>query len=208
MEQQHRTAETKKLEQAAADAGPVARFDIAVIEALEPYCDNAMVKAVGKASELADQPPLVTASALTLAAGLATGRPALARTGARMLAAHALATLIKTVIKDRVDRTRPAEVVKKGKHEVKPGRSKAPEKRSFPSGHSAGALAVARAVARENAGAGRIALPLAAAASAIQVPRKTHFPSDVLAGAAIGLVAEALVATIFARAGWSARRKR
>jgi membrane-associated phospholipid phosphatase len=191
--------EREKLRKAAARAGPVARLDLAVIEAVEPWADNPAVEALGKASELADQPPLVTASALTLAAGLLGRKPRLARTGARMLAAHGLATLIKALVKNHVDRTRPREVEKNGKHEAKPGRSSAKEKRSFPSGHSAGAVAVARAVTRDNPSAAAIAYPLAATAAAIQVPRKAHFPSDVIVGAAIGLLAEALVAAAFAK---------
>jgi membrane-associated phospholipid phosphatase len=193
------TEETRKLEQAAAEAGPIARIDIAVVEALEPWSRNPAVKAIGKASELADQPPLVTASAVTMLAGLLARRPGLARTGARMLAAHGLSTLLKTLLKDRIDRTRPREVVKKGEHQAKPGRSKASAKRSFPSGHSAGAAAVARAVVREAPGAAVLAYPLAATAAAIQVPRKAHFPSDVLVGVVIGIMAEALVAAAFAR---------
>ena len=194
-----RTTDRAKLRQAARGAGPVATLDLAIVEALDPWCDHPVVEALGEAAELADQPPLIAASASTLAAGLATRRPALARTGLRMIAAHGLATLLKTMVKDRIDRTRPHEVAKKGKHEIEPGRSKAGEKRSFPSGHSAGAVAVARAVVRGHPRAAPVAYPLAAVASAIQVPRKTHFPSDVLVGAAIGLVAEALVAAAFRR---------
>lgn len=199
MSSQRTSEECIKLEQAAANAGPIARLDLAVIQAIEPWCDHPVVKTVGKASELADQPPLVTASALTLAAGFLTQRPLLARTGLRMLASHGLATFFKSLAKNRIDRTRPQEVANKGRHEVGPGRSKAKERRSFPSGHSAGAVAVARAVAQEHPSATAIVYPLAAAAAMVQIPRKAHFPSDVIVGSLLGLAAEALVAALFAR---------
>lgn len=188
-----KSPDRRALEKAADRSGPVARLDLAVVAAAEPFSDHPAVKVVGAASELADQPPLVTASALVLVAGLVTRRPALARAGARMLAAHGLATLAKTIVKDRIDRTRPQKVAEDGEHRAEPGRSKAGERRSFPSGHSAGAFAVARAVTREYPGAVPVALPAAALASAIQVPRQKHFPSDVVVGVAIGLAAEALV---------------
>lgn len=191
------TDEQQKLAEAAHGAGPLASLDLAIVEAAEPWSRYPVVRAIGDAAQLADQPPLVAASALTLAAGLASGRPRLARTGARMLAAHGLATLFKALIKDRIDRTRPRRVARDGHHEAKPGHSKAKDKRSFPSGHSAGAVAVARAIARDNPGAAAVAYPLAAAASLVQVPRQAHFPSDVVIGAALGVLAEALVSRAF-----------
>ena len=64
---------------------------------------------------------------------------------------------------------------------------------SFPSGHTAGSVAAARALARAYPSASRPAYAGAAAIALVQLPRGKHFPSDVVAGTAVGVVAEALV---------------
>lgn len=153
--------------------------------------DHPVVKVTGKASEIADQPPLAALAAGSLVLGLVLRRPALARTGARMLLAHGIATGIKSVVKGQVDRTRPARAVADGKHKLNKGRgTKDTELNSFPSGHTAGAMAVAQAVASEAPGAALPARLAAGAIGAIQLPRGAHYLSDVAAGAAIGWVAE------------------
>ena len=76
-----------------------------VVEARETW----PVRLAGTASELADQPPLVALSVATAVAGTAMRRQAVVRAGFRMLVAHALATGIKSVLKNRIDRTRPAK---------------------------------------------------------------------------------------------------
>jgi len=68
---------------------------------------------------------------------------------------------------------------------------------SFPSGHTAGVVAVTRAMAREYPAT---ALPGATAAAAIAVTRPmvgAHFPLDIVAGAAIGVASEWIVARAF-----------
>ena len=111
-----------------------------------------------------------------------------------MLAAHTLATFAKDFVKHRIDRTRPRSKTKQGKdHVPRPGRRKAKEETSFPSGHSAGAAAVARAFARDYP---EYAAPAYAAGGALalaQIPRCALYPTDVGAGLAIGLAAEAIV---------------
>ena len=64
---------------------------------------------------------------------------------------------------------------------------------SFPSGHTADAVSAARAVARVYPGAGMPAYGAAASVAVIQIPRCAHYPSDIAAGALIGLAAEAAV---------------
>ena len=61
----------------------------------------------------------------------------------------------------------------------------------FPSGHTAGAVAVARACARHYPPARAPAYAWAAGVAAAQVPRCAHYPSDVAGGALVGLAAEA-----------------
>lgn len=188
-----RSKRARLAEAEAKEDGVIATIDLRVAKKLHPYGESPVVEALGKASDLADQPPLVAASVLTLATGLALRKPSLTRTGARMLASHGLATLLKTLIKDRVDRTRPKKVEREGEHEIARGKSKDGEERSFPSGHSAGAAAVARAIVAENPGAAPIAYPLAGFAAGMQLPRKAHFLSDVVAGIAIGLIADRII---------------
>ena len=171
----------------------VEKTDIAVARAATPLRRTAPVKAAGELSELADQPPLFAICAAVLAFGLVSGRPRLARAGARMLAAETLATVIKSAVKHRVDRTRPHVLARGGRYEMKRGASHASADNSFPSGHTAGAVAVARAVSREYPGAAPGAYGLATAVAVVQIPRCQHYPTDVAGGAAIGLVAEAIV---------------
>ena len=193
------------LKQAEAGEGPITRFDLKVIEAVDPLSDTLPVKALGKASALADQPPLIAASVAVGLFGLATRNPRLLRAGLRMLASHALATGAKKLIKDNVDRPRPHIVEAEGRHQVEPGKNEDGDEQSFPSGHSAGATAVARAVGREYPGSIPAGYTAAALASAIQVPRKAHFPSDVVVGIAIGLASEALVDFLTRKLGLDAR---
>ncbi|MEE4201376.1 phosphatase PAP2 family protein [Erythrobacter sp.] len=186
--------ENDNLKECADEYGPLARIDILVAHEASELRDTPMVKAAGKFGELADQPPLISASIAVIFAGAATRHPRLLRTGVRMLASHVLATGIKTLIKNRIDRPRPNEAEKDGEHYIEQSDEDDGEKSSFPSGHTAGAAAVAQAVSREYTGAAPVAYASAGVASLAQVPQAKHYPSDVLAGGMIGFVSEALVA--------------
>lgn len=151
--------------------------------------DHALLKTAGQAAEIGDQPPLVALNLATIAAGALLGRPRIVRTGIRMLAAHGLATGIKAAIKFRLDRTRPhsrlegkADRLGKGQHDTH-------DYNSFPSGHTAGAVAVAAAIVHEHRGMAGGAYGTAAAIAGVQVPRGAHYFSDVVAGALIGWAA-------------------
>ena len=173
--------------------GIIVRADLAIAERADKYSDAMPVRAIGKLSELADQPPLVAASLTTVIVGYVWQRPSILRLGLRMLASHGLATALKSLVKNNVDRSRPEKTADEGEHEARPGHSDEGGKRSFPSGHSAGAFAVAGAIARERPSAAPYAYPAAIVASGIQIPRKAHFTSDVLVGVAIGIVAELVI---------------
>jgi membrane-associated phospholipid phosphatase len=168
--------------------------DEAAAEAALPYQGSPAMKALGRFASLGDQPPLRTLCAAVIAAGVAGNNSRLARAGVRMLVAHTLATLAKDFVKERVDRTRPRSKGEKGKdHVPEPGRDSSKEETSFPSGHSAGAAAVAWAFARDYP---EFKAPAYAAGSALalaQIPRCAHYPTDVGAGLAIGIAAEAIV---------------
>ena len=86
---------------------------------------------------------------------------------------------------------------------MKPGRKRSKEETSFPSGHSAGAIAVARAFAREYPEYRAPALGAAGLIALAQIPRCAHYPSDVGAGLAVGVAAEAAVAALWPAAAES-----
>jgi membrane-associated phospholipid phosphatase len=147
--------------------------------------------------KLGDQPELRTLSALAIAAGLLAADRRLVRTGIRMMLAHELATLGKNLVKEQIDRTRPHSAKSRREQAVKPGKHKAKTKTSFPSGHSAGAVAVARAVGREYPALQAPTLAAAAIVGGLQVPRLAHYPTDVAAGMVVGAVAEAAANLLF-----------
>jgi membrane-associated phospholipid phosphatase len=152
------------------------------------------MRALGAIGELGDQPPMFALSGAVLAFGLLTGRERAAAAGANMLLAVAAATAIKTVVKRSVSRTRPHLLLDEGTYQVRPlGPDEGPW-HSFPSGHTSGAVAAARALARSWPEAALPAYAGAAVIAAAQIPTAHHYPSDVVAGAAIGFAADALVA--------------
>ena len=157
------------------------------------------LKLIGLLAEVGDQPQMIAIACGTLGAGLLGRRPEVTRAGARMLLAHLVATGVKTIVKQRFDRRRPAAAEESGGDHFRKGSSHDHEENSFPSGHTAGAVAVARAVGRDIDGAAGPAALGAAAIAAAQPATGSHFVSDVLAGAAIGWVSEAVVSAIFDR---------
>lgn len=176
-----------------------AKAERELVHAAAAHRGHPAAKTAGLLAEVADQPELIAASVGTLVVGLATRRGDLIRGGARMLTAHLVATAAKAVVKHSFDRTRPARAMKDGRHRFEPGDSGDHELNSFPSGHTAGAVAVARAVSRDIDGA---APPLALATGAIAATQPVtgaHYLSDVVAGAVIGWASEAVVSLIFDR---------
>lgn len=140
--------------------------------------------------ELGDQPPMTAASAMMIACGLAFRDRRMARVGVRMMAALGMATLIKSAVKNNVDRTRPGEVIDNQRYRLHSGESKDGNLRSLPSGHSAGAAAAFRAAAREYPGARVPLMGGAVAIAAAQLPSRNHFLTDIAIGFTIGLFSE------------------
>lgn len=184
---------SKSKDKAEETAEALLDADAAVAEAVEPYRETGAVRAIAWLSELGDQPQMRILCGAVIAAGVAGGSKRLTRAGIRMIAAHTLATQAKDVVKKRVDRSRPRSRNGENGHKMKPGRDTSKEKTSFPSGHSAGAAAVARAYAREFPGHKAAAIAGAGAISLAQIPRCAHYPTDVGVGLALGLLAEALL---------------
>ncbi|MFI1398296.1 bifunctional phosphatase PAP2/diacylglycerol kinase family protein [Streptomyces sp. NPDC020681] len=120
------------------------------------------------------------------AAGIAAlGRdPRARRAAVRGVASLAVASaVINTVGKHSVRRARPVldaiPVIRRLKRQ--------PFTTSFPSGHAASAAAFATGVALESKTWGAAVAPVAAAVGLSRVYTGVHYPSDVLAGAALGV---------------------
>lgn len=181
------------------NASAIERADIGISEGAAAFRDAPPVRLLGAFGELGDQPPMIAWSLATLIGGLSAGDPRLARAGVRMLAAHALATGVKALVKRAVDRTRPALLVDEGRYQVGPGTHDDGPHSSFPSGHTAGAVAVARAWARAYPAQTGPAYAAAATVALVQLPRCTHYLSDIAVGAAIGWAAEAAAGRLIDR---------
>jgi hypothetical protein len=174
----------------------VEKVDVAVTEAVAEQAERPWVRLLGQLSEVGDQPPLRVLTLGTAAVGLALRDPRLTRAGLRMFAAHTLATWTKNLVKHRVDRTRP-DVALENRYRMARGSSRDHDMTSFPSGHTAGALAVTQALARDYPVTRAAGLAFSAWVGAMQVPRCKHFASDVAAGALVGWAAERLSSTAF-----------
>ena len=177
----------------------IEQADVAVAHAVAPYRHSAPVRAIGWLSEAGDQPQMRVLCGAAIAAGLLLRKPQLARAGLRALLAHSLATWAKSWVKHRIDRTRPAVLARHGRYRMAPGHAEEKMLNSFPSGHTAGAVAVARALARDLPEHRRQGYAGAAFIALAQVPRCAHYPSDIAAGSVVGLVSEALVSRLFDR---------
>jgi len=184
------------IEQAAKS---VEKADRAVTHKAAAHRDKPIVKATGFLAEIGDQPQLVATSLGTVVIGLVARRPDMIRGGVRMFAAHAAATFVKSAIKSSIDRTRPEKAIEDGKSRFEAGDSDDHEQTSFPSGHTAGAVAVARAASRDIDGAGAPAALVTGVVAAAQPLNGKHYLSDLVVGAAVGWIAEALVSAVFDR---------
>src|SRR5262249_11822308 len=79
-------------------------------------------------------------------------------------------------------------------------------RRSYPSGHATNAFAIAAALSEELGGATPwIAYPIATGAAWSRVNDEAHWVSDVVMGAALGIVAGRLVVSAGPPGGWLER---
>ena len=191
----------KKMKKRAKKTGrALLAADAAVAKAVERRKDHPALRAAALFSQLGDQPPMLGLALGMLASGVAQRDGRLTRAGVRMAAAHLLATAAKNIGKKTLDRTRPRS---DSKHRIERAKSDPGDKstQSFPSGHSAGAVAVARAFGRDFPEHRVPAFGAAAAIALGQMPRRAHYLSDVGAGIMIGLAAEALARRLVPPAG-------
>lgn len=164
---------------AAVAAGDTPRLDVAMRQL----------------SRAADYSRISLTSAALLAVGGEQGRRA-ARAGLASLAATSAA--VNLLVKPVARRRRPERPDQPAKA-VRP--VKMPRSRSFPSGHTACAVAFA-------SGAGRavpaVSVPLHAVAALVGYSRihtGVHYPADVVAGAVIGAVVADAMGAVLARRG-------
>lgn len=179
---------------------PAEEVDAAIADALLPHEGGLAVRALGAVSDLSDQEPMYAAAAGVLATALVMRDGPTWRTGTRVLATHLLATALRGVVKSMVDRTRPEAAARRGKYVLREGRRRDSDFNSFPSGHTAGAVAVALAVGRDNPAAKMPAYGLAALAGAAQIIRSRHYLTDVAAGALIGIAADHMIDALIVEA--------
>ena len=182
-----------ELRDASSTDSDLETADLAAGQALGAHRDHPAVRALGVASEIADQLPSVVLCSAVLAAGLVGRQERVARAGGRMLLSVLVAAALKAAVKNTVSRSRPNLLIDEGVHDVVPLGPERGDWHSFPSGHTAGAVAMARGAARSLPGIALPAYAVAAAIGAIQVPRAKHYPSDVIAGIGVGIAAEFLV---------------
>lgn len=185
-----------KAPRGAKRAGRIERTDAALGKAAAQFREAPLVRMLEKFGDLADQPPLIAACVATIAAGAVLRKPRLLRAGLRMLASEAVATGAKALVKHHVARTRPGKMLKDGRYSRQTDRNGDKDDgpwNSFPSGHTAGAVAVGRALVREYPVAAPAVAVAATIVALVQPFTGAHFPSDVAAGAAIGLTSEAAV---------------
>jgi undecaprenyl-diphosphatase len=118
--------------------------------------------------------------------------PTLRDVGAAVLIANASSNLIVQVLKRWVARPRPCDAN---------GRPLAlvplPDPFSFPSGHATAATAVAVTLSLAVPSLAALLLPLAVLVAASRVTLRVHHIGDVLAGAALGMLAALLAARLF-----------
>lgn len=176
-----------------AEPGALERLDRAVFRALYFGTRNRFFNVLMPFLSIAANRGAIHMIVGALLMGLGNG--AVRRAGAAMLICTGVAGILaEGTIKFIWKRKRPFMVM----DDVKP---LVPAKRlrrrpSFPSGHAAGYMAAATAVAIFIPAAAYIALPIAVLGSFSRIYNGVHFPSDVIAGMAIG------VATAFAVAAF------
>jgi membrane-associated phospholipid phosphatase len=167
------------------------RVDRAVYAAIAGADTPRLDRAMRGLSRAADYSKLsIAAGAMLALGGGARGRKA-ALSGLASVAATA--TIVNLVVKPLGRRRRPDRVAE----EVPPERQiRMPASRSFPSGHTAAAVAFASGVGRVLPIAGVPLHALAAAVGYSRVHTGVHYPGDVLGGALMGAMLSDLTAGV------------
>ncbi|MBM4132809.1 MAG: phosphatase PAP2 family protein [Nitrospira sp.] len=134
---------------------------------------------------------LVAFSAAMLVAGRLRMQPTLFHAGVQGLVAHGASALVTQLLKHTIGRPRP-RVTQEGEFQFEPSFVSGFD--SFPSGHTSASFAVATVLARHFPRLGWIGYLAAALIACSRVWRGSHFPTDAVGGAAIGVLIGALLA--------------
>jgi membrane-associated phospholipid phosphatase len=169
----------------------VEEADIEVGAKLAAQKDDPWVRRLAKVGKAGDQEPLYAAGGVVVLAGLLAWNRPRARLGVSIILAVAAADLAKNLTKRLVKRTRPHVLLDEGRYQSKPGGSPSKPEQSFPSGHVACTLAAARALSRHHPKAAPYAAAAVATIGLARLAKGAHWPLDVAAGLAVGLLAEA-----------------
>jgi membrane-associated phospholipid phosphatase len=171
----------------SAPRGPrrrIAALDPAAVRWVARLNSPALDRVMPALSEAANHGKLWIALGACLQA---TGNRRAGRAARRGLVSLAAASATANIIgKGLASRSRPAAEVPAARR-----LAHAPWTSSFPSGHAASAAAFAAGAAMEMPELAAVAYPLALAVAASRVATGVHYPSDVLAGFAIGTAAAA-----------------
>ncbi|OLE42485.1 MAG: hypothetical protein AUG11_01220 [Nitrospirae bacterium 13_1_20CM_2_62_14] len=142
-------------------------------------------------SRLGSGAVLAGISGALLAIGLVSKQPRFRRAGLESLIAHAAAALTAQALKHLIGRPRP-RMTHGGGFQFGPSWDTGLD--SFPSGHATASFAVAAVLARHFPRAGWLLYGAASFVALSRVARGSHFPTDVLAGVGLGLVAGYVIA--------------
>jgi membrane-associated phospholipid phosphatase len=124
-------------------------------------------------ARIAGQEWLLASGALaTYVVGRAAGQPKVAAVGGDLIESQMVAGITTLTLKYAIPRSRPDG-----------------EPRSFPSGHAAGTFAAATVVQRHFGLKGAVpAYTLATLVSAARLQANSHYPTDIIMGAAVGIL--------------------
>ncbi|MGH7236781.1 MAG: phosphatase PAP2 family protein [Nitrospiraceae bacterium] len=142
-------------------------------------------------SRLGSGAVLAGISGALLAIGLISKQTRFRRAGLESLIAHAAVALTAQALKHLIGRPRP-RMTHGGGFQFGPSWDTGLD--SFPSGHAAASFAVAAVLARRFPRARWLLYGAASVVALSRVARGSHFPTDVLAGVSLGLMAGYVVA--------------
>ncbi|MDH5723834.1 MAG: phosphatase PAP2 family protein [Nitrospira sp.] len=134
---------------------------------------------------------LASLSILLLAIAWVMEKPAIKVAAVQSLIAHGIAAVLANVLKHLIGRPRP-KFVHSGDWQI--AISWVSGLDSFPSGHSTASFAVATVLAKRFPLWGPLCISVAAFVALSRVLRGSHFPTDVVGGAVVGILSGSLAA--------------
>lgn len=128
---------------------------------------------------------LIAVSVVLLAVGWFFSKPIVKAAGVHTLFAHGIAALLANGLKHLTGRPRP-KFVHSGEWQFTPSWASGLD--SFPSGHATASFAVATVLAKRFPAFGPLCVCIAAFVALGRVLRGSHFPTDVVGGAVLGVL--------------------